>query len=296
MSIVNNDHGGSQFEVLAAIYSVLKGNKENPMEQEELIAWCRPQALIPEGKKSARSKLDKEVKAWSELGLLETADTSIKLSSNYFTDSKVRLTTGARRCLLASENNKDLISRDQRAADFTVLLSMLLALDVYRYPEIKSNNLAEIVDRYLSDFRINSNETSVVPGYAHWLGFMVRTGNSVYSIDPTLAIREEIAASTSVFKPDTQIPIDTFIGQLAKLMPVLDGGAYRQQVEQRIEGQSWTKPKDNELSTSLSRALLRLHHGGQIQLQKLSDAGLRNLKGPKGEILMPVTHVTVRGE
>ncbi|ADN77441.1 hypothetical protein Fbal_3242 [Ferrimonas balearica DSM 9799] len=296
MPIINNDHGGSQFEVLTVIHNVLKGNKGNPMEQNELIAWCRPDALLAEGKTSARSKLGKELSAWTELGLLETVGGGFRLRPCYFTDPQQQLSTGARRCLLAAENNKDLSSRDQRAVDLTVLLCMLLALDVYRYPAVQSNNLANIVDRYLTDFRINTNETPIVPSYAHWLGFMTRTGNGVYCIDPTSAIKEEISAHPSKFKPGEQLPIGNFVQQLATLLPVLDGGNYRKQVEQRIEGPSWSQPKETDLSTSLSRALLRLHHSGQLQLQKLSDAGLRNLIGPNREVLMAVTHVTVRGE
>lgn len=293
MPIINNNHGGSQFEVFTVIRKVLESNQRKPMTEEIIVSWCRPEALALG--KSARSKVGQEINAWKDLGLLNEIEGGLTLNEDYFPDSSVLTSTGARRCLLSAENNENLDTRDQRAADLTKLVSMILSLDVYRYPEIRSNNLEEITGSFLSDFRINSNETAILSPYMHWLGFASRIGNSTYAIDPTVAIKEELLATDSPIEQNTQLSIESFLQQLVNLIPVLDGGDYRMHTEQRMNSHNWSKPKDNELSTSLSRALLRLHHSGTIKLQKLSDAGLRNLKGSNNKVLMAVTHVTVLG-
>ncbi|KNY47283.1 hypothetical protein AKG94_06125 [Vibrio harveyi] len=294
MPITNNDHGGSQFEVLTVICNILESNRRKPMAEETIIAWCRPETLA--SRDSARSKVGKEINAWKSLGLLKQTEDGLVLNSDYFLDINVPTSTAARRCLLADENNLDLDARDQRAVDLTKLVCMMLSIDVYRHPEIRSTKLAEIVDTYLSDFRINSNESAVVPSYLHWLGYAARIGNGSYTIDPTVAIKEELLASENAIEKNKQFTIEGFLQLLAKRLPVIDGGVYRQHIEQSINSKNWSKPSASELSTSLSRALLRLHHSGTIQLQKLSDAGLRNLKGPDNKVLMGVTHVTVLGE
>lgn len=296
MSIINNAHAGSQYEVLTAIRNVLDSKPNKPMAETDLIAWCRPEHLA--SKESARKKVGFEITAWKDLGLLESSADGVMLNRQYFSDASIATSTAARRCLLVPDNNQDLDAREQRAADLTKLVCMLLSIDVYRErnSELRSNKLEEIVDAYLGDFRINSNEVAVVPGYLHWLGYAARIGNGMYAIDPTTAIKEELLAADNAIERDVQLPIESFLQQLAKRLPVIDGGAYRLHIEQRINEKNWSKPSNNDLSTSLSRALLRLHHAGVIKMQKLSDAGLRNLKGPNNRVLMPVTHVTVLGD
>ncbi|WP_199437267.1 protein DpdG [Vibrio owensii] len=294
MPITNNDAGGSQFEVLTVLRNVLESNRRKPMTEDVIVSWCRPETLTTvEG---ARKKVGKEINAWKELGLLSQTESGLVLNSDYFKDADVPTSTGTRRCLLAEENNLDLDARDQRAVDLTKLVCMILSLDVYRHPVIRSNKLEDIVDTYLSDFRINSNETTIVPNYMHWLGYAARIGNGSYIIDPTVAIKEELLAPDNSIEKNKQLTIEDFLKLLAKRLPVIDGGAYRVHIEKCINSKNWSKPSDGELSTSLSRALLRLHHSGMIRLQKLSDAGLRNLKGPNNKVLMGVTHVTVLGD
>ncbi|MEF1280245.1 protein DpdG [Vibrio fortis] len=294
MAITNNDAGGSQFEVLSVIRNVLESNRRKPMTEDVIVSWCRPETLT--SVLGARSKIGKEISAWKELGLLSETEDGLVLNSHYFTDANVSTSTAARRCLLTEENNLDLDAREQRAVDLTKLVCMILSLDVYKHPEIRSNKLEDIVNTYLSDFRINGNETTIVPNYLHWLGYAARIGNGSYTIDPTVAIKDELLAPDNSIEKNKQFDIESFLQMLVKRLPVIDGGVYRQHVEKNINSINWSKPSASELSTSLSRALLRLHHSGVIQLQKLSDAGLRNLKGADNKVLMGVTHVTILGD
>ncbi|EJR7474244.1 hypothetical protein N1G87_002185 [Escherichia coli] len=295
MSIINNAHGGSQYAVLAAFYQVLKASPKNQLPREKLMALCAPETLQTGDSQNARGKASQELRAWLDLGLLTEEKveetTQISFNANYFSIKSMPLRQAARRCLQAQENNSDLSSRDERAVDLTLLAALLLALDVYQNAEIKSGNLEVLVNTFIPDFRINSNEIAVVPGYLSWLGFAQQLTRDSYAIDPTDSIREELPF---LMRVGEQLSIGEVLQRLNRALPVLDGGSYRQQVEERISLYGWHSLSPNRLSTSLSRALLRLQLSGVINMKAESDAsGAMQLTGRNGSVLRTVTHLTL---
>lgn len=295
MSIINNAHGGSQYAVLAAFYQVLKASPKNTLPSEKLMALCAPATLQTGDSQNARGKAPQELRAWLELGLLteEPVDdtTEISLNVNYFSTKNMPLHQAARRCLQAPENNSDLSSRNERAVDLTLLTALLLALDVYQNAEISSGSLEVLVSKFMVDFRINSNEVAVVPGYLSWLGYAQQITRDSYAIDPTDAIREELPF---LMQPGEQLSIGEALQRLNRALPVLDGGSYRQQVEDRISLHGWQSLSADRISTSLSRALLRLQLAGMINMKAESDAsGAMQLTGRNGSVLRTVTHLTL---
>ena len=295
MSIINNAHGGSQYAVLTAFYQVLNASPKNTLLREKLMALCAPATLQTGDAQNARGKAPQELRAWVELGLLteEKVDdiTQISLNESYFSIKNMPLRQAARRCLQAPENNSDLSSRDERAVDLTLLTALLLALDVYQNAEISSGNLEVLVSTFMPDFRINSNEVAVVPGYLRWLGYAQQITRDSYAIDPTDAIREELPF---LMRVGEQLSIGEALQRLNRALPVLDGGSYRLQVEERISLHGWQSISTNRLSTSLSRALLRLQLSGIINMKAESDAsGAMQLTGRNGSVLRTVTHLTL---
>lgn len=295
MSIINNAHGGSQYAVLVAFYQVLKVSPKNTLPREKLMALCAPASLQTGDSQNARGKAPQELRAWLDLGLLTEEKveetTQISFNANYFSTKCMPLRQAARRCLQAQENNSDLNSRDERAVDLTLLAALLLALDVYQNAEIKSGNLEELVNTFIPDFRINSNEIAVVPGYLSWLGFAQQLTRDSYTIDPTDSIREELPF---LMRVGEQLSIGEVLQRLNRALPVLDGGSYRQQVEERISLHGWHSLSPNRLSTSLSRALLRLQLSGVINMKAESDASsAMQLTGRNGSVLRTVTHLTL---
>lgn len=96
--------------------------------------------------------------------------------------------------------------------------------------------------------------------------------------------------------PGEQLSIDEALQRLNRVLPVLDGGSYRQQVEERISLHGWQPLSANRFSTSLSRALLRLQLSGIINMKAESDAsGAMQLIGRNGSVLRTVTHLTFTG-
>ncbi|EHD23370.1 MULTISPECIES: protein DpdG [Brenneria] len=296
MSIINNAHGGSQYAVLVAFYQVLKVSPKNTLPREKLMALCAPAALQTGDSENASGKAPKELNAWLDLGLLKeepgSNTTEISFNTSYFSTKDMPLRQAARRCLQAVENNRDLNSRDERAVDLTLLAALLLALDVYHNPEISKRNLEQLVNHLLPDFRINSsNEAPVVPAYLSWLGFVQQITRESYAIDPTNAIREELPF---LMQLGEQLSIAEVLQRLNRALPVLDGGSYRQQVEERISRKGWQPLSADRLSTSLSRALLRLQLSGIINMDEKADAsGAMQLTGIKGSVLRTVTHLTL---
>lgn len=296
MSIINNAHGGSQYAVLAAFYQVLRASPKNTLPREKLMALCAPATLQTGDAPDPRSKAPKELRAWLDLGLLmeqPVGDTTeISLNANYFNTKNMPLRQAARRCLQAAENNRDLSSRDERAVDLTLLAALLLALDVYNNADISTRNLEVLVNQFLPDFRLNkTNEVPIVPGYLSWLGYAQQITRDSYAIDPTDAIREELPF---LMQPGEQLSIGDALQRLNRTLPVLDGGTYRQQVEERISLHGWHPLSANRLSTSLSRALLRLQLSGIINMKAESDAsGAMQLTGRNGSVLRTVTHLTL---
>ncbi len=122
-----------------------------------------------------------------------------------------------------------------------------------------------------------STGTTIVQNDTRWnglrawmpyLGFARVT--SRWDIDPTDALRDTLP---EVFGSASRLIAAEFLERAASTLPVLDGGKYRQNVESVLKESSWPKPEPGSLSTSLSRALLRLEREGTIKLEQLSDTG-----------------------
>jgi len=91
-----------------------------------------------------------------------------------------------------------------------------------------------------------------------------------------------------------------FLHALSVILPVLDGGSIRRAIEAELRPEAWAAPEPGWLSTSLSRALMGLHEGQQIELVKRADAGsairLRGRAAVDGaRPWIEFTHVVRRG-
>jgi hypothetical protein len=115
-------------------------------------------------------------------------------------------------------------------------------------------------------------------------------------IDPTDALRHALPI---MFGKRITLAADEFLAAVAEAVPVLDQGAYRQLVENKLrEHESpdgWLSPPPGQLSTSLSRALLRLTSDGTLQVKKDSDFPSRaRLTGRKRIVVGEYSHFSFR--
>ena len=290
MSILNMASDGL-FNVLIILVRALV--KFGPQSRENLLALSGAKFDVIDP-----SKISMSLGRWTELGLFTDVDGSISLSEIHkksLTNSpdvaELRLPKVLRSIIFAPENNVQFWSTEEnRSADCTRGLAWLLAQNVYTldtgsHKSINQLESEQILDEsrrmFQNDTRWNGART-----WSVYLGF-ARQGATLV-IDPTPALRESL---DEIFTTDRMTARD-FVDRSAEVLPVLDGGTYRYQIEEVLKDTSWQKPPSNFVSTSLSRAIKRLLQEGLIADDRRSDtdAGI-NLMGFRDEAWLSITHL-----
>jgi hypothetical protein len=252
----------------------------------------------------SESKLRQTLRRWTELGLFVEKNNRLYISETYRTakptrevDSLSHVRYAARAAVLAPENNERFwAATNSKAADLTRSLAWLLAQDVYdvMWPDLADLEARQfkLTDEDLRTAR-NSNRLAGLRSWATFLGFMWEDQDRI-AIDPTVAILEVI---NSVLLKEDEVPVTSFVETLARILPVLDTGSYRIEVEANLNEAQYRKPAADSLSTSLSRALYRLRREQVIEFKNRSDSKLSfSLMGPSSSSLFEkVTHVA-RGQ
>lgn len=298
MSILNRASDGLH-NVLIVLYKCVLN--EGTMAKEKLLAVCAPPSVCDGD--MARKTLHR----WTELGLFEEREDSIAISNDLprrCRDKKQGLLTlpqTLRQLVLASNNNERLWEAEEsRSADFTRALSWMLAQDVYDTEFVGFEEAWDRVKRQFND----SDSPKLITTNVRWSGFKAWAPylgfgwiskyprSPAFQIDPTLAVRDCLA---QVFDQQKELDHKDFFSRLANLLPVVDGGAYRCQIEEKISTTAWTAPSAEQVSTSLSRALERLNASGQLVLESRADADKRTLIGHNQSPSRTVSHFVWMG-
>jgi hypothetical protein len=264
MSLLNLPTDGI-YPVLVAVFPLLLSKKN--LTKEQLRNLCAPSEACHQG------HITGTLNTWISLGLFEARpDGTISIHPNILGAERKpdNLHRVARRLALDPKNNPDLWATEgARAGDFTSALAWFLAQDAWS-TVIKGDKEADsILIHQLPSGEIRFQNNTRWNGFNQWSAFLgfglppqVAKGATP---DPTEAVRDALPA---VFGKQKILPAKDFIRQLSEILPVLDGGDYRRQVERVLlsqEGQySWKALPEGHLSTSLSRALIRLHEEGVL--------------------------------
>ena len=300
MSILNKASDGLVSTLVALVRaSVMFGT----MQRAKLLGVCNPESLGDDREDLAARTLN----TWIKLGLFESTDKGdIKVVDKYRivlrkADVSVESLGGVARDFVLLENNNENFWDDDnnRAADFTRAVSWMLAQDVH---EFMPTSATQVETTYLEQvkaakYQIFSNKTRW-PGFVSWATFLgfgrsesKATGGFI--MDPTQVLDEVLE---ELLPNNEEVGVENFLSDLAKAVPVFDGGKYRKEVESILKTDKWKMIGANELSTSLSRAIIRLESQGRIHLEKRSDSTANyNLIGRKDKSVRSVTHVR-RGE
>lgn len=265
MSLLNRTSDGLH-SVLAVIYKLLLA--ETQIERDRLVGLCAPHGSINEEK--TRQTLNR----WLELGLFQaTQDDKVSLHPDVRKDERnlQKLPSVARRIAFKEENNTDLwASEGAKAADFTRSLCWLLAQDSWVIDFAGWDQAQALIQKQLSgDTVLVQNDTrwSGLKAWAPFLGFgwTAKYPTGALVADPTDAIRDALPVA---FDKKRIIEARDFLAIIAEILPVLDGGRYRQGVEEKLLERTgphaWQAPPDGHISTSLSRSLLRLIEEGVV--------------------------------
>ena len=95
-----------------------------------------------------------------------------------------------------------------------------------------------------------------------------------------------------VKRPGVKIPVPELLDDLARALPVLDGGTHRSAVLSRVAPKTLTLPAAGELSSALAHALFRLEDDETISLFNESDTDKRLLPIESGNS-RPYSHIRI---
>lgn len=297
MGVLNQTNDGLP-SVLMALVRALR--YFGPLVKDELLAVCCPPTLEchNSGFKTGFQG-SQTLTRWTQLGLfIEDRDQRLTLHPDveklpsHGLDEVRALGPVLRSLLLAPSNNEQLnVPGGEFAADITLALSWALAQDIYAISGRSYKGVVAPLE--LSQFGISDpypfRNDSRWPGFKAWaplIGFGWLDKSEIV-IDPTVAVRQALPV---VFGNHEKLAIEEFLTRVADSVPVLDGGAYRNKVEARLET-SWRSTRDHEISVSLSMALKRLHETKEVDLKSLADAPKRTLLGRGHRELEQVSHV-----
>ena len=293
MSLLNLYNDGTR-GTLTAIYRTLLA--EGATDRDRLIALCAPEGVGEP--KQVRGTLN----TWVKLGLFErSSKDKISISAKVPKNERGEdwLSTWACRRALAEENNERFWeAEDSRCADFSRATAWLLAQDVYEAEYGSWEILQPVIKAQTpgNDGIFGQNDTrwNGLRAWVPYLGFGY-VGNRrgwPLIVDPTVALRRALPL---MFGKKKTLDANEFMAAAAKTVPVLDRGAYRSLVEEKLQENrtpdAWLPPPPEQLSTSLSRALLRLISDGTLRPEKRSDAGARaRLTGRNREAIGDYSH------
>lgn len=297
MSILNRPSDGL-FNMVVVLHRTLL--YEGSMGRDKLLALVAP-ASVSEDRKMASNSLNR----WTDLGLFEESDGDVRISSalpapREKAKAEASLPSTMRCLVLAQENNANFWDAEGSAsADFTRAVAWMLAQNVYRCAFVANHEAEAVENSQLGDesrslFR-NNTRWNGFKAWAPFLGFgtLGRYPRAdAFQIDPTVSVRNSLDA---VFSAGDQLAIDDFVSSLAEALPVIDGGHYRREVESQLNPRHWEPVNEREISTSLSRALIRLREAGLLRLDNRSDSPTRLELLLQGKRKLAVTHVIREG-
>ncbi len=292
MSILNRPTDGLLSVLIALRRAILV---YGPLPVDRLLALCAPKTIVGLNPKPYQGR--QTLHRWTQLGLFIESDGVVRVAPSAATvglDDVDGLRALMLEVVLSERNNPQLRldalehgDDPSLAGDFTRALCWTLAQDVYVFePTHLGVEALQAAQRVKPTPFVNDTRWQGFVEWAGFLGFMWSTPRPM--INPAAAIRWVLP---SLFGAQPTLTQDQFLGRLAARLPVLDGGSYRELVERSI-GAAPRTPKENDLSISLSAALLQLEASGALRLEARSDAPTRTMTGRRGIELRSFSHVT----
>jgi hypothetical protein len=297
MSLLNVDDG--LLSILLAMLRLLQ--QEKSMPEEDLLRF-----IAPDGLKTAEKFSRNTCRKWIKIGLLQSKKGKIDLHPELSRvdlstpSGKSRLRSVIRDLIFHDAQNNDLLSKKAgNCGDFTVGIGYMLMLDCYRVSQLSHGKYERIMLEQFNpvEGKAIDNDTRW-KSFQQWASFLGFGWNGAkpgtWNPDPAIAINDRLSA---IFASEKEMPQELFFKRLGEALPVIDGGKYRVEIEKQLtpHKDGWTKFRGDEISSSLSRALLRLENNRAIRLEVKADAPPRVLLGRNGMEVRRVTHISYKG-
>ncbi len=269
-----------------------------PLPRAKLEALCRPR-VNPDD-----SRMSTTFATWRSFGMfLEGDDELVRLAPpfNEIGEADIEaLRSAVLDLLLRHDNCPALLAVDlskeaeaSRASDFVRVASWALAQDPYRLASWQQERaLDEASAQGIALFR-GDNRWPAFEEWAYFVGLGVVTRHGLV-MSPARAIREALSGKhPRVALPSAEdVLLTTFLEDLARAIPVLDGGAFRVQIDDvlRANGHSFDA---HQVSPCLALALVQLHHEEEVLLSdRPGDVAERfSLVGRAGRVFRTASHI-----
>lgn len=282
MSVLNSANDGTP-SVFCVLYNLL--DQRGPMSRELINKLCAPTSLVDQIKshnKTPEDRINDVLNTGQKIGLFSELNEDIEVSSKFkgFSKDINSLRKMFLELFLDDSNNNQLFNpTGQGSSDFTRCVSWFLSQDIWnhRFSEFEDIQTL-IIDQLAGEHELiiqNASHFSFFKRWASFLGLIrLEPGggqNPLIIPDPTKAIKIFLP---DILKKNEQIEAPKLIDKLAEKLPVIDGGNYRKQLEKKLNaGNSvWIKLPKNQLSQSLSFALVRLMKSGILEAEDKADA------------------------
>lgn len=276
MSLLNLENDGLYPELIVLFKTTLY---YKVLKKALLLEMCTPK--VSGNHNRALKRLRGVLNRWTDIGLFELDVDNIRINESIWSvvydsiDKAVENLPGiCRKLVLKRENCFPLWGDENQVGvtgDFVRGASWVLAQNIYDFPttqeDVERIALKQCVTKKIL---VNHTRWTGLMRWMPYLGLATGEDSASFQIDPTAAIK---AVLPSVFAGDSRLTAKDFIMNLADQLPVLDFGRYRQEVESKLNHESWRQPAANHLSMSLSFALRRLMLDEVITLDGRADAG-----------------------
>lgn len=281
--------------VLEAICAVLVDTGGGPIPTEKVLMAVSPRTLLTsEEKKWPPKGVEETLRLMVDLCLLVETDSDVSLgpeAQDLLLANGPAVRTVLRRRLFAEENNSELWGSNQQARDLTRALAWYLLQDLETAPgSWAGDDGAE--ERQLQQFgsnKIFGTGTQWTPfvRWATYLGLAVADKwgtRDVLIPDCAEAVEEELGAILGA-KAKT-VSLEATLGTLAERCPVVDRGTYRSVVSKEARESVLGGEPKNQVSSTLSHALLLLQDREVLTLDNPGDGSdALTLVAPTGSVI-----------
>jgi hypothetical protein len=269
-----------------------------PIARAALEGLCAPR-LKPDD-----SRMSFTFATWRSLGMfVEGDDEFVRLTPPFDSIDEAdteALRTAVLDLLLRTDNAPALLGADSgkeaeasRSSDFVRVATWALAQDPYRLASWSQDDAlkqasAQGIELFKGDGRWPSFQE-----WAYFVGIGVPTKHGLV-MSPARAIREALSCQpVRVALPlERDVPLASFLADLGKVIPVVDGGSYRVKIDEVLRTYGYALNL-HQVSPSLALALLQLHHEEEIVLTDVPGdvAAQLSLMGRAGAVVRTASHI-----
>ena len=272
MSMFNSAHAGSQINLLCMIYRTISAN-EGKYSIEEISKLCRPENLPT--RKDHRKRFGENLSFWMEPSHQlwdENENSKLRITRKSRDESPSAIAEVTNDALFAEEISSLLEKNISNTEGLLRSLCCILASDRFLFNSqeiIDNDSLQSLFSEALpTKFIPNNAEKPVIQAYGYFLGYLEKYEGG-YVVDPTRVIRSLLP---KIFFDKAVLSIKEFLQRLSNMIPILDGGNYRIDIEKEMQRNGWQfTNSSNELSESLSTALGRLEALYEVKTKPNSD-------------------------